>query len=58
MSTNSKYYEEHAKDFIDGTINCDMSVQYNFFEKDLSKEATCPLPLLFAFLSEPYSYFF
>lgn len=39
MSTNSKYYEEHAKDFIDGTINCDMSIQYNFFEKDLSKEA-------------------
>jgi SAM-dependent methyltransferase len=39
MSTNSKYYEEHAKDFIDNTINCDMSVQYNFFEKDLSKEA-------------------
>jgi SAM-dependent methyltransferase len=39
MSTNSKYYAEHANEFIDGTINCDMSVQYNFFEKYLSKAA-------------------
>ena len=39
MSTNSKYYEEHANDFIEGTINCDMSVQYNFFEKYLNKDS-------------------
>ena len=32
------YYNEHAKDFIEGTINCDMSVQYNFFEKHLNKD--------------------
>ena len=39
MNTNSKYYTEHAKDFIEGTINCDMSIQYGFFEKYLSKNA-------------------
>lgn len=39
MSTNFKYYEEHANDFIEGTINCDMSVQYNFFEKYLNKNS-------------------
>ena len=33
------YYNKHAKEFIDGTINCDMSVQYSFFEKYLSKDA-------------------
>ena len=39
MSTNSKYYKDHANDFIEGTINCDMSVQYNLFEKYLSKDS-------------------
>ena len=39
LNTNYKYYESHAKDFIEGTINCDMSVQYNLFEKYLSKDS-------------------
>lgn len=34
------YYNEHAKDFIEGTINCDMSVQYEFFEKYLNNPET------------------
>ena len=40
MSINSKYYNEHSKDFIENTINCDMSVQYNFFEKYLNNPKT------------------
>ena len=39
LKINYKYYESHAKDFIEGTINCDMSVQYNLFEKYLSKDS-------------------
>ena len=35
MSINSKYYEEHAKEFMEDTFACDMSVQYHFFEKHL-----------------------
>lgn len=31
------YYKEHAKEFIENTINCDMSDQYRFFEKYLKK---------------------
>ncbi len=31
----SDYYHEHSKEFIDNTINCDMSEQYRFFEKHL-----------------------
>ena len=31
----SDYYHEHSKEFIDNTINCDMSEQYRFFEKYL-----------------------
>ena len=30
------YYKEHAKDFIENTINCDMSEQYRFFENYLN----------------------
>ena len=37
LNTNYKYYESHANDFIEGTINCDMSVQYNLFEKYYQK---------------------
>ena len=33
------YYKEHSNDFIEGTINCDMSVQYNFFLKYLNKDS-------------------
>lgn len=29
------YYKEHAKEFINETINCDMSEQYRLFEKHL-----------------------
>ena len=38
-SLNMNYYKEHAKDFIEGTINCDMSVQYDFFLKYLKKDS-------------------
>lgn len=34
------YYKEHAKDFIDDTLNCNMSTQYCFFEKCLNKKGT------------------
>ena len=34
------YYKEHAKEFIEGTINCDMSKQYRFFEKYLNGKGT------------------
>ena len=27
------FYKEHLEEFIEGTINCDMSIQYRFFEK-------------------------
>lgn len=33
------YYSEHSKDFIDNTINCDMSFQYNLFENYLPKDS-------------------
>ncbi len=39
MSTNSKYYNEHADEFVEDTINCDMSIQYNFFEKYLPEKS-------------------
>lgn len=34
------YYKEHAKEFIEDTINCDMSEQYRFFEKYLKSGGT------------------
>ena len=34
----SDFYKEHAKEFIDSTISCDMSVQYNFFLKFVSNQ--------------------
>ena len=36
----SDYYKEHAQEFIDSTFNCDMSVQYHFFEKHLKGKGT------------------
>lgn len=36
----SDYYKEHAQEFIDNTFNCDMSVQYHFFEKYLKGKGT------------------
>lgn len=35
MTINSEYYQNHANEFISDTLNCDMSVQYAFFEKYL-----------------------
>lgn len=35
MSINSNYYDTNAESFIADTFSCDMSVQYNFFEKYL-----------------------
>ena len=35
---NNKYYKENIDNFIEGTINCDMSSQYNLFEKYLNKD--------------------
>lgn len=34
------YYKEHAKEFIEDTLNCDMSEQYHFFEKYLKGKGT------------------
>lgn len=36
----SNYYENNAKAFIDDTFKCDMSVQYNFFEKYINYAIT------------------
>ena len=33
----NNYYKENKEDFINSTINCDMSVQYNMFEKYLKE---------------------
>ena len=37
---NMGYYKEHAKEFIENTINCDMSEQYRFFESHLKCKGT------------------
>ena len=34
------YYKEHAQEFIENTINSDMSAQYSFFEKHLKTKGT------------------
>ncbi len=47
MSINSKYYDENAEAFISDTFECDMSVQYHFFEHHLPKEAKTILDLGF-----------
>lgn len=40
MSINSKYYNENKDSFIENTINCDMSFQYNYFLKHMNKSGT------------------
>ena len=47
MGINSKYYEENAEAFISDTFECDMSIQYHFFEKELNKNAKTILDLGF-----------
>ena len=34
------YYKDHAKEFIENTVNCDMSEQYRFFESRLKCKGT------------------
>ena len=41
------YYNKHSKEFIEGTINCDMTLQYNLFLKHLNKSAKTILDLGF-----------
>jgi len=40
MNINSKYYNENSQAFIQDTFKCDMSEQYNFFEKYLNNAKT------------------
>ena len=40
MDINSKYYTENKDAFIEGTMNCDMHVQYNFFLQYMPKEGS------------------
>lgn len=47
MDINNSFYKEHAKEFIENTINCDMSEQYKLFENHLPKEAKVILDLGF-----------
>ena len=42
-----KYYRENKEKFIKNTIDCDMSFQYNFFEKYMNKKATTVLDIGF-----------
>jgi SAM-dependent methyltransferase len=37
---NKKYYKDNSSEFIDSTINCDMTTQYNLFEKYLDNAKT------------------
>ena len=43
----SNYYKEHKDEFINSTINCDMSFHYNMFEKYLFDEAKTILDIGF-----------
>lgn len=40
MNKTTEYYEENAKAFIENTVDCDMSLQYNLLLKHLEKGAT------------------
>lgn len=40
MNSTKDYYELNASSFIEGTINCDMSIQYNLLLKHLNKGDT------------------
>jgi SAM-dependent methyltransferase len=44
---NMNYYDAHFKEYVDGTVDCDMSFQYNFFEKYLNKNAKTILDIGF-----------
>jgi SAM-dependent methyltransferase len=37
---NNKYYKDNSNEFIDSTINCDMTTQYKLFEKYLNDAKT------------------
>lgn len=43
----SNYYKENSQEFIDGTINCDMTIQYEFFERYLYDKPNTILDLGF-----------
>ena len=43
----SNYYVDNTKEFIEDTFNCDMSYQYNFFEKYLTVETKTILDIGF-----------
>ncbi len=43
----SNYYKENSQEFIDGTINCDMTIQYEFFERNLYDKPNTILDLGF-----------
>ena len=43
----SNYYENNSQEFIAGTINCDMTYQYNFFLKYLNHNSKVILDLGF-----------
>ena len=47
MSLTDKYYKDNSKEFILGTKDCNMSVQYNFFLKYLNKDSKRILDLGF-----------
>ena len=42
----SNYYKENKDEFINSTIDCNMSFQYNLFEKFLSIETKTILDIL------------
>lgn len=43
----NNYYKDNKDEFINSTINCDMTFQYNFFEKYLNKESKTILDIGF-----------
>lgn len=47
MDKTNFYYKQNYEAFIDNTFTCDMEEQYNFFFKNLSKEAKTILDLGF-----------
>ena len=44
---NNKYYKDNKDEFINSTIDCDMSSQYNLFEKYLNKNSKTILDIGF-----------
>ena len=43
----NNYYKENKDEFINNTINCDMSFHYNMFEKYLNDDAKTILAIGF-----------